>query len=59
MANQFSNMIKFLKAASLLASPNGATVGKLANSLGVSRRSVFGLLRAFEELGLPLTDDKP
>jgi predicted DNA-binding transcriptional regulator YafY len=59
MANQFSNTIKFLKAVNLLASPNGATVGKLENGLGISRRSVFRLLRTLDELGFPLTDDKP
>ena len=59
MANQFSNTIKFLKAVNLLASPNGATVVKLADSLDISRRSVFRLLRTLDELGFPLTDDKP
>jgi predicted DNA-binding transcriptional regulator YafY len=59
MANQFSNTIKFLKAVNLLSSPNGATVRKLADGLGISRRSVFRLLRTLDELGFPLTDDKP
>ena len=59
MENEFTNAIRFLKAVSLLASPNGATVKGLVKTLGISRRSVFRLLNTFERLGFPLTDDKP
>jgi predicted DNA-binding transcriptional regulator YafY len=59
MANQFSNAVKFLKAVNLLASPNGATLAKLGGSLGISRRSVFRLLRTLEELGFPIVEDEP
>jgi predicted DNA-binding transcriptional regulator YafY len=59
MANQFSIAIKFLKALNLLASPKGATLTGIGNGLGISRRSVFRLLRTLEELGFPLAEDKP
>jgi predicted DNA-binding transcriptional regulator YafY len=56
MANPFSNTVKFLKAVNLLASQKGMTVKGLSESLGISRRSVFRLLQALEELGFPLID---
>jgi len=59
MANPFANSVKFLSAVRLLSSPQGATIKSLTESLSISRRSVFRLLHAFEELGFPLVDDKP
>ena len=59
MANPFSNTVKFLKAVSLLASPNGTNIRGLTDYLGISRRSVFRLLNALEELGFPITDSQP
>jgi predicted DNA-binding transcriptional regulator YafY len=59
MANQFSIALKFIKAVNLLASPGGATIATLGGSLGISRRSVFRLLRTFEELGFPVAEDEP
>ena len=58
MTNPFANTIKLLKAVNLLASPNGASVKWLMEGLGISRRSVFRLLQALEELGFPITDDQ-
>ena len=58
MANPFSNTVKFLKAINLLASPNGASVKRLMESINISRRSVFRLLNALEELGFPLTESQ-
>jgi predicted DNA-binding transcriptional regulator YafY len=59
MANPFANSVKFLSAVRLLSAPQGATIKSLTESLNISRRSVFRLLHAFEELGFPLVDDKP
>ena len=59
MANPFANSVKFLKAISLLATSQGTTIKGLMESLEISRRSVFRLLNALEELGFPLIDDQP
>ena len=59
MANPFANSVKFLKAVNLLASPQGTTVKGMMRGLGISRRSVFRLFEALEELGFPLTDRQP
>ena len=59
MANAFANSIKFLKAINLLVSPQGTSIKGLMESLEISRRSVFRLLYALEELGFPLIDDQP
>ncbi len=59
MANPFANSVKFLKAVNLLASPRGTTIKGLMGALHISRRSVFRLLEALEELGFPLIDDQP
>jgi len=59
MANPFANSVKFLKAVSLLASPQGTTIKGLMHGLDISRRSVFRLLEALEDLGFPLFDDQP
>ena len=59
MANQFSNTVKFLRAVSLLASPDGTNIRELMYHLGISRRSIFRLLNALEELGFPIADSQP
>ena len=59
MPSPYANSVKFLKAINLLASPQGTTIKGLMKGLGISRRSVFRLLTALEELGLPLIDDQP
>ena len=59
MTNPFANTVKFLKAINLLASPNGTTIKGLMDNLDISRRSVFRLLQALEELGIPITDNQP
>jgi len=58
MANQYSNIIKFLKALNLLVSANGTTIKILVKNLHISRRSTFRLLNAFEELGFPIIEEK-
>ena len=58
MPNPFANSVKFLKVVNLLASPAGTTINGMMKSLGISRRSVFRLLEALEELGFPLTNDQ-
>ena len=59
MANPFANTVKFLKAVNQLASPQGATIKRLMEDLCISRRSVFRLLEALEELGIPLIEEQP
>ena len=59
MANPFANSVKFLKAVNLLASVQGTTVKGMMKELDISRRSVFRLFEAFEELGFPLIDVQP
>ena len=58
MTNPFAISVRLLKAIDLLASTNGATIKGLENKLGISRRSVFRLLQALEELGFPITDNQ-
>jgi predicted DNA-binding transcriptional regulator YafY len=59
MANPFANSVKFLKAVNLLASVQGTTVKGMMKELDISRRSVFRLFEALEELGFPLIDVQP
>ena len=59
MANPFINAIKILTVINLLASPSGTTVRRLMEHLHISRRTVFRLLDALEELGFPLIDEQP
>ena len=59
MANPFTNVVKFLTAINLLASPSGTTIRGLMCHLGISRRTDFRLLDALEELGFPLIDEQP
>jgi predicted DNA-binding transcriptional regulator YafY len=58
MANPFANSVKFLSAVRLLSAPQGATIKSLMENLNISRRSAFRLLRALEDLGLPLIDSQ-
>jgi predicted DNA-binding transcriptional regulator YafY len=59
MANPFANTVQFLRAIDLLASPKGATIKDMMENLSISRRSVFRLFEALQELGFPVLDDKP
>jgi predicted DNA-binding transcriptional regulator YafY len=59
MADSFASSVKVLSAVSLLSAPQGATIKSLMGSLNLSRRSVFRLLDALDELGFPLVDDQP
>jgi predicted DNA-binding transcriptional regulator YafY len=59
MSNPFANSVKFFKAITLLAMPQGTRIKDLMESLDISRRSVFRLLQALEELGFPITDEQP
>jgi len=59
MTNPFANTVKLLTAINLLAAPQGTTINGLMESLNVSRRSVFRLIRALEQLGFPLIEDRP
>ena len=56
MTNPFANSVKFLTAVTLLSTPQGTTIKSLMESLKISRRSTFRLLRALEDLGFPLVD---
>jgi len=58
MTNPFANIIKFLSAINLLASPSGTTLQGLMKHLNISRRTAFRLLNALFELGFPLTDEQ-
>ena len=51
------NLIKLLRAVDLLASPSGSTIQKLEKELGVSRRSVYRMLDALQELNFPVYDE--
>jgi predicted DNA-binding transcriptional regulator YafY len=57
MPSYEKNLIKLLRAVDLLASPSGSTIQKLENELGVSRRSVYRMLDALQELNFPVYDE--
>jgi predicted DNA-binding transcriptional regulator YafY len=56
MTHPFANSIKFLTAINLLSTPQGVTIKDLMETLNISRRSSYRLLRALEDLGFPLVD---
>jgi len=58
MTNPFANIIKFLTAIKLLASPSGTTLQRLMKHLNISRRTAFRLLNALSELGFPIIDEQ-
>lgn len=58
MPNPYSNLVKLVSAVSLLAAPGGTTVKMLMATLGLSKRSVFRLLEALGDLGLPIVDER-
>lgn len=58
MSNPFATSIRFLSAVRLLSAPQGSTIKSLVENLNISRRSVFRLLRALEDLGFPLVDSQ-
>jgi predicted DNA-binding transcriptional regulator YafY len=59
MANPYANLVKMLNAITLLSQPSGTTINTLMERLAVSRRTVFHLLEALDELGFPLVHDRP
>lgn len=52
-------LVKLFKAIELFSKPEGATIRDLQAKLQVDRKSVYRLIRTMEDLGFPLTDDKP
>jgi len=53
------NLIKLFKAIALLSTSRGATIRDFQESLQVDRKSVYRLIHTMEDLGFPLTDEKP
>ena len=58
MTNPYANSIKLLTAINLLAAPQGATIKSLMENLNISRRSVFRLIQALQELNFPIIDEQ-
>lgn len=58
MPNPYANLTKLIQAVSLLAAPGGTTVKTLMANLSLSKRSVFRLLEAIGDLGLPIVDER-
>jgi predicted DNA-binding transcriptional regulator YafY len=58
MTNPFVTSVKFLSAVTLLSGQQGSTIKGLMENLNISRRSVFRLLQALEDLGFPLIDSQ-
>ena len=53
------NLIKLFKAIDLFSQPSGTTIRELQEKLNIDRKSVYRLIRTMEDLGFPLTDEKP
>jgi predicted DNA-binding transcriptional regulator YafY len=53
------NLVKLFKAIELLSRPQGATIREFQETLQVDRKSVYRWIRTMEDLGFPLTDEKP
>ena len=51
-------LVKLLRAVDLLAKPAGATKKELAETLEVSGRQVYRIIRSIEDLGFPLYDEE-
>jgi len=54
----YHSLIQLLSAAKLIARAQGATMAELEEKLGLSRRSVFRVLEAMDELGYPYWNDR-
>ena len=54
---RYAQLQRFLQAARLLARPAGATIDEIAETLGVTRRTVYRDLEALQDCGLPVQDD--
>ena len=52
-------LIKLFKAIELFAKSDGATIRDLQETLKIDRKSVYRLISTMEDLGFPLTDEKP
>jgi predicted DNA-binding transcriptional regulator YafY len=54
------NLVKLIKAVSLISRPQGASVRELEEELSISRRSVYRLRNTLEELNIrPYADKRP
>lgn len=54
----YHSLIQLLAAAKLIARDQGATMAELEEKLGLSRRSIFRVLEAMDELGYPYWNDR-
>jgi predicted DNA-binding transcriptional regulator YafY len=54
----YRNLIHVLSAARLISRPQGATIADLMDKIGLSRRSVYRLIDALQELDYPLYDEE-
>ncbi|MBN2641695.1 MAG: WYL domain-containing transcriptional regulator [Victivallales bacterium] len=54
----YRHLTQVLAAARLISRPQGATIADLEANIGISRRTVYRLLDALQELGYPIYDDK-
>jgi len=52
-------LIKLFKAIELFSQSKGATIRELQERLKIDRKSVYRLIGTMEDLGFPLTDEKP
>lgn len=55
---RYAQLQRFLQVARLLARPAGATIEEIAETLGVTRRTVYRDLEALQDCGLPVQDDE-
>ncbi len=58
MPNPYANLVKLVSAVSLLSTRSGATIKALMDRLHLSKRSVFRLLEALNDLGFPMVDER-
>lgn len=56
--NHYRPLIQLLSAAKLIARLSGATIDEMAEKLDTSKRNVYRILDALEELGYPCYPDK-
>ena len=53
----YRQLTQLLAAARLISRPQGAGIRDLEDSIGVSRRTVYRIIEALEELGYPVYDE--
>lgn len=54
----YRSIIQVLVAARLISRPQGATIADLKDKIGISRRSVYRLIEALQELDYPIFDEE-